>query len=278
MKFIYIDESGTGEEPIAVMAGIIADATRMRKTKKHWENLISSLEKITGFEINELHTHKFYPGDGLWKRIDGPDRAKIIEIILEWVNQRKHDIVYTYVDKEKFNNEIGKHAFGDDLKTLWRTMAFHLTLSIQKHLQGAAKSGTRRTKATKRNSVLVFDHQHSEQKYFTDLLLEPPSWSETYYDKVKHQAELCKIIDVPHFVDSTKVGLIQLADFISYFLRKYLEIENGYENESYEGEFEKISKWKKLIDSRCINSSSIYPKKGRCATAEFFYNLAPDKF
>lgn len=276
MKFIYVDESGTGEEPIAVMSGVIADAYRMRKTKQHWEDLLYSLEQITGFDIDEFHTHRFYPGNGLWRTIDGGDRATIIELILKWLAERKHDVVYTCIDKQKFQNQFNGHEFGQDLDSLWKTMAFHLTLSIQKHLQGAATSGTRRKKASKRNAVLVFDHQHREQEYFTDLLLDPPEWSQTYYDKVKHQLELGKIIDVPHFVDSTKVGLIQLADFISYFLRKFLEIENGYEKESYDGEYEKLSKWKDMIDSRCIRKSNMYLKRGRCDAAQFFYDLAPE--
>lgn len=34
MQFIYIDESGISKEPIGVMVGVIANAYRMRRTKK----------------------------------------------------------------------------------------------------------------------------------------------------------------------------------------------------------------------------------------------------
>ncbi len=30
MQFVYVDESGTGNEPIAVMVGVIADSHRIR--------------------------------------------------------------------------------------------------------------------------------------------------------------------------------------------------------------------------------------------------------
>lgn len=33
MKFCYFDESGLGEEPYLLVAGIIVDATRMHVTK-----------------------------------------------------------------------------------------------------------------------------------------------------------------------------------------------------------------------------------------------------
>jgi len=39
VQFIYLDESGTGDEPVAVMVGIIADSHRMRVTKEHWNSL-----------------------------------------------------------------------------------------------------------------------------------------------------------------------------------------------------------------------------------------------
>jgi hypothetical protein len=41
MKFCYLDESGTGEELFAVMAGIVVDAYRSRITRKDWMDLLS---------------------------------------------------------------------------------------------------------------------------------------------------------------------------------------------------------------------------------------------
>lgn len=34
MKFCYVDESGTGDEPYAVMVGIVVDTQRMHVTKQ----------------------------------------------------------------------------------------------------------------------------------------------------------------------------------------------------------------------------------------------------
>jgi hypothetical protein len=70
--------------------------------------------------------------------------------------------------------------------------------------------------------------------------------------------------------------MIQLADFISFFLRKYLEIENGFEEESYDGELDKLREWYGMIESRCICLSNTFPKKGRCKTAEYFYDFIPE--
>ncbi|MTI87500.1 MAG: DUF3800 domain-containing protein [Balneolaceae bacterium] len=259
------------------MAGVIADAARMRPTKEDWDSLLNYLsEKLVGKEITEIHTHELYRGNGEWRGIDGPQRSIIIDVIFEWLTKRKHHVIFTAVDTNKFNEEHKGNDFSKDIESLWQFLSFHITLSLQKCMQGAKRGGTRRKKESKNNSVLVFDHQHREQKKFTELLLTPPEWSRTYYDKVKHQDDLAKIVDVPHFVDSKQVGMIQLADFISYFVRKYLEIENGFEEESYEGELNKLEEWYAIIESRCICMSNSFPKRGRCDTAEYFYSFVPE--
>lgn len=43
MQFVYIDESGTGDEPIGVMVGVVADSHRMRVTKENWSGLLFAL-------------------------------------------------------------------------------------------------------------------------------------------------------------------------------------------------------------------------------------------
>lgn len=117
MKLCYCDESGTGDEPYAVMTGIIVDSQRMHKTKEHWNNLLDSLSRIIGKEVIELHTRDFYPGNGIWRGINGAQRAKIISLILEWLNERKHDIIFTAIEKRLI---IKKKILGKFIKRLIR--------------------------------------------------------------------------------------------------------------------------------------------------------------
>ena len=71
MQFVYIDESGTGDEPIGVMVGILADSYRMRPTKEDWLNLLIKLSSIVGREIDEIHTRDFYSGNSPWRGLSG---------------------------------------------------------------------------------------------------------------------------------------------------------------------------------------------------------------
>lgn len=275
MQFVYIDESGTGDELIGVMVGVIADSHRMRKTKNEWSSLLNALSEIIGREIHEIHTRDFYSGNSPWRDLDGHQRSAIIEAIFQWLNQRRHSIVYSAVDKKLFSEKVHEEPLFNDIRTLWRFLAIHLALSIQKCYQGVPR-GNKRTVNPSGHSVLIFDNEYREERRFTDLLLHAPDWSDTYYDKKTKQEKFCQIIDVPHFVDSKDVGLIQLADFICFFLRKFIELELGYSEPDYSDELEKVRHWTDLIFSRALEKRFIYLSRCRCDCSDLFYRYAPE--
>jgi len=81
---------------------------------------------------------------------------------------------------------------------------------------------------------------------------------------------------VPHFVDSKDVGLIQLADFICYFLRRHIESSRGGTVPArYKDEEEKVARWIGQAFNQSLPKSATYMAKGRCDTAELFYKYAP---
>lgn len=274
MQFIYIDESGIGQERISVMVGVVADSHRMRKTKEHWNNLLSNLSNIIGRNIKEIHTRDFYSGNSPWRDLDGDQRSDIITEIFNWLTNRRHSIVISAVDKNEFYRSFQNENCANEISTLWRFMAFHLSLSIQKRYQGSPR-GRNRTINLTGHTVLIFDNEEREQKHFTDLLLNPPDWSDTYYDKKPNQEKLSQIVDVPHFVDSRDVGLIQLADFICFFLRKYIELQMGHIDPEYDDELEKANIWANQILNQLIPKNNIYMSRGRCECADLFYKYAP---
>lgn len=266
MKFCYVDESGTGSEPFAVMVGIIADAQRMHVTKDDWSQLLAILTRLVGRPVGEIHTNDFYPGNGPWRGLDGDSRTKIIAAIFKWLDDRKHSIVYSAVDKAKFQSQFAGEAHSTEIGTLWRFMALHICLSLQKHYQSQKKN--------KGNTVLVFDRKDTDAFDFIEIIRNPPDWTDTYYAKKPKQERLDQIIDVPYFGDSKHVGLIQVADFVSFFLRRHIEITQNAVAPKYEKEEELISSWAESAFARAIPKSAIYPAKGRCDCAELFYKYA----
>ena len=267
MKFCYIDESGTGDEPYAVMVGIVVDAKRMHLTKTHWSQLLETLSDIAGKEVAEIHTRDFYAGNGPWRGLDGNLRARIIDLIFGWLAERKHHLVFSAVDKAKFYSEFKDEAQQQDVKTLWRFLGLHVALSLQKYHQ--------KEDNCKGHTVLIVDNEEKEKVRFCDLLRNPPSWTDSYYGRRKKQDRLDQIVDVPYFGDSEDVALLQLADLVAYFVRRHIEIQEKAVAPKYKGEDMKVAGWFEQARDRCIPVSNMYMKKGRCDCADLFHKYAP---
>lgn len=268
MKFCYVDESGTGDQPVAVMAGVIIDAYRMRPTKNDWVELLSHLADIVGREVEEFHTRDFYAGNGPWRGLRGEERKAVVTEVFAWYAARRHQIVYSVIHKRKYDALGDGHEFRDSIGSIWTTLGLHVTLALQKEHQTKPNN--------KGNTVLVFDNHDRDQTRFTELLLDPPAWTDTFYRRNVKKRRLDQIVDVPHFVDSKHVGLIQLADCIAYFLRRHIEIVEGLVPEAYEGEASIVGRWADAAFAQAISTSSMYPRRRRCDAAEFFYGLAPN--
>lgn len=267
MKFCYFDESGMGDEPYLVMAGIIVDATRMHVTKDVWADFLERLSEAFGKRVDEFHSREFYRGNGIWRGTDGTKRARIIEAILSWVEKRKHKCVFSGIDKDKYKKASKNDERIKQLKSMWCTVAMHCVLQVQKQHQ--------REKGTKGHSVLIFDREVKEEAALSLLIHKPPQWIDTYYSREEKQAALDQIVDVPFFADSKHILLSQVADLFAYILRTSAEIQDGLLKEKYEGEGAKMRAWSRRITSVALPSASRYPSKGRCAAASLFWDLAP---
>lgn len=255
-----------GDEPVAVMVGVVVDVTRMHLTKAHWEELLMYLSEITGRQVREFHTRDFYSGKGIFYNIDGKKRSDIISAIFKWLAKRKHHVVYTSVLKESYNAARSDISFPDELNTVWRYLAFHLVLAMQKYCQNIGRN--------KGHTIYIFDNEDREEARFTDIILRPPSWSDEYYDRKTKNLQLDQIVDVPYFCNSENVTLIQLADLFSYFLRRYAEIKAGGKPK-YKGEAEKVSAWVSDFSKRSIGRQYIYPRTNQTKAHKLFFEHAP---
>lgn len=268
MKLCYCDETGTGEEPFAVLLGVVVDASRMHVTKDDWSDLLAQLSKMVGQEFQELHTRNFYAGTGIWKNLTGEERSDAIDYFIDWFADRKHNGVFSAIDKAQHNIMKNDGKIPEEIDTVWKAMGFHVALAIQKNFQAEPKN--------KGNTIFIFDEEVKEETRFQKLLLKPPAWSDSYYGKKKKQERFCQLVDAPYFADSKNVGLLQVADFLAYFVRRHIEISENAIPEKYNGEAEKVSAWFEKIKARSIPYQSMFPKRQRCETADLFWNLAPE--
>jgi len=249
------------------MVGVVVDAQRMHVTKDHWSELLTKLSELVGKPIDEIHTRDFYSGNGVWRGMKGPERSKVITEVFNWLTERRHHIVYAGVDKVLYFKDLKDGKIPKELNTPWRFMGMHLLLSVQKIHQTQDKN--------KGHTIFVFDNEEREKMRFTDLVNNPPKWTDSYYNKDKNHASLDQIVDVPYFADSKEVTLLQVADFIAYFLRRYAEISSGYSEPKYPDELAKLNTWIATLRDRCLGGSMMFPLKSRHDCVKLFFNYAP---
>lgn len=221
MKFCYVDESGYGSEPILVISGIVVDARRMHITKYEWSGLLKYLSKRINRPIEELHSRHFYRGNGIWRELDDKERTAFINFVLEWLKERKHSIFFSAIDKKLFNNydwNKDPRFTTKDRPKIWSLCALHLSLSLQKAYQNEGVKGS---------TVLIFDREVQEEDVFINLILNPLPWTDSFYNN-KGKNRLNCIVDVPYFVSSKYVGLINIPDLLSYLIRHFAELKEGY--------------------------------------------------
>ena len=248
------------------MVGIVADCHRMHITKDHWLGLLEELSRIAGRQIAELHTRNFYSGGGIWKGLDGTQRAQILTSIFDWLTERKHHVVYSSVCKTSYEANYANQAIPDELNTIWRFLGFHIILAMQRSCQAE--------KSNKGHTLFVFDSEKREELRFTDIIKRSPPWSYEYYDLKKGRKPLDQVVDVPYFGDSRDVYLIQLADVFSFFLRRYAEIKENLVAPKYADEETRVTEWVTTMVSRSIGRANIYRYKGRTKADDLFFDNA----
>jgi Protein of unknown function (DUF3800) len=244
MKFCYVDESGTGNESIIVMVGVIVDAQRMHKTKDAWDDLLRRLSGRLKRSVVEFHTREFYSGNGPWRDIPGDERSAIIDEIIDWVNERKHKIMCAAIDKAKYDEAQKTSPELANLKTPWLAAAMSLVTKVQREHQKEPKN--------KGHTAFIFDRRRQEEDRLSDMLYNPPEWTGTLYERKKRAVPFDQIIDVPYFADSRPVLLIQVADLFSYLIRRKIEVARGLTAPRYADEADKLRAWCDRLDALCV--------------------------
>ena len=278
MKFVYLDESGTGEEAISIMAGIVVDTMHMRKAKHEWGQHIQRLSLLTNKPFTELKASQLFNGKGPWKAIDGATRLGAVSEIIDWFEQSLLKVICVGVEQSKFESCTKQLKAYPEIASKWRLMAMHTVLALQKHFQSAPQRNTKRRKIEpKGHCLLIFDDQHRERAKFHETFLDPPAWSDEYYDLAKGQEKISQIIDVPHFVDSKHIGLVQLADLFAYILRRSSELSSGLSAPNFPTEQQVMTDLHARIAKHMLPKSANYPKRNRSGVAELLWEIAPEQ-
>jgi hypothetical protein len=270
MKFAFLDESGKSDKPISVVAGVVVDAYLVHALTREWDKVLAKLGQASGGRtINEFHMRNAYGGQEEWRSVSNTNRGIAIETVLEFLSDRANTIVFSATQKNKYEARVrGSCALLQEMGSRWVSECFHVALSINKQYKGSKKN--------KGKTTLIFDEGAGYEKQLSGLLINPPSWSDSYYARGKKELPLSEIFTTSLFADSEHAPLIQLADTVAFILRRISEIRDAGEAERYAGEQCVLESWLTKIQPRFQNAPHRYKKTGRCSCADLFYDLAPD--
>lgn len=268
MKLVFLDESGKAKDDVSVVAGIVVDSYRIHSTRREWIGLLDAMTELAGKPVTEFHMRNTYSGRDEWSSAGIENRAVAINMVLDWVAEKSHPIVFGSTLKSAFDARIKSACpMLNELGSRWVCEAFHIALAINKAHKSLPKN--------RGKSILVFDQGSGYERKLSELLVSPPVWSDTYYERKKEEEQLTEIMDTSLFADSVHAPLIQIADAISFILRRVGEIRDAGHKERFVGELRNLESWIHKISPGMQPVAHRYKKKGRCQCADLFWELAP---
>lgn len=265
MYFTYVDETGLDNaNPVVVMTGIIVNDERLGRTQDELSAILSTLRGITTGHLKELKSRHLLPGTGAWKGVAGSTRRNIVSNICQWLCDRKHNLALSAIDKGRLNEVPGPSA---DPINAWQAGALHVALQLQRAHQSM--------EGRKGRTVLVFDDNKQQIANFSDLIYDPPLWTEDYYGRHKKDSPLSMVIDTPFAVKSHQVGLVQVADIFSAVFRHYAELRDYGMPEGYRGELQHYEEWVRMLSPRLLKNAHRWPQRSKSECAQWYRELAP---
>lgn len=267
MKLCYVDESGHKgpNDPVVVMVGILADAARAHRTKAEFAKIFGKVQAITGTHLKELKGSKIINGRDSWRNIAPDQRKGLVADFCDWLAERKHLLVVSAMDQAKFN---AANDPGIPKKDIWLAAALHVALQVQKLHQGIPNN--------KGHTFLIFDENKAGADALSELLWDPPSWTDDYYGRGKKQDALDQLVDSAFTVKSHHAGLVQVADLFAYIFRRHCELNDFGLAEEWAGERELIAGYIAKLKPRLTSKAARWPTRSPSPSAQWFNAVAPD--
>ena len=231
MKFIYIDESGSGDEgDVFVMCGLMVDAYKLRKKTADFDQMLGVfLDKHPGAGT-ELKTKRFINGKGGWREIEAEERKAFLTEICQLAvanGGKLFGIGLSFNALDAAKNAGHGHPFGD---SYWLAAGMFTSSLVQKKMQ--------KEKNSKGLTVAIMDDNKAEMPRLSDGLYQADLWYDGLY-QVKESRyrkpiwvprtdgdRFDQIINTAFAIKSDHSSLVQVADAICYVYRRHLELKS----------------------------------------------------
>lgn len=262
MKFAYIDESGDRSEgDVFVMAGILLDAYRLRKTTADFDAVLRALFRRHPGSPRELKTKAFMRGNGGWSTIPGAERQAFLSDVCHLAVDKGNKVIAYGLSFASFDarSEVTEwqRPWG---RSYWVCAGLYLACLVQKKMQvcGGHKGLT----------ALVMDDNKVEMPALSEQLYRSPEWFDGLYQiRERYRGEMRwtprtpenrfdQIINTGFSVRSEHSSLVQVCDVIAWVYRRSIEAENG---EDWIGEASFYRGLKDLLDANRLRMGGCPP-------------------
>ncbi len=241
------------------MAGIVVDAKRHKKTRDEFFNgLFGGVRDYFSPSKEELKSTKLFYGKDKWHKMPIEERYDLIRSVASWAADRKHKVIVAAIDKERAETCT-------KVDDVWLGASLHVALQSQR-LHAPLKS--------KGRTILVFDDNRRMMPRLSDLLWEPPPWTDDFYGRKAKDPALDLIVDSAFAVNSQHAGPVQIADMYAFLFRRYSELSDYGLDERFRGEGDLVEECLSLVRPRVIEARHRYPK--RTEAGGLFASLAPE--
>lgn len=265
MKVCYVDESGSAADPCLIMVGIVADSHRLNRTREDFADIFDEIQRLFEENLRELKATKLILGRDRWRKIDPEVRKNIVEHLCTWVADRKHRLALSAVDQAKFAEKANE--IPAECRNPWLVGALHIALQVQKAHQAES--------ANKGATFLIFDDNKVMADRLSELLWQPPQWTDSFYERGKKQSRLDQIVDTTFHIKSHHAGLVQVADLFAFIFRRYAELASFNLPEEWRGERALIEKHAATLASRLLARRTRWPTRGGGDCAAWYNAVAP---
>jgi hypothetical protein len=248
------------------MVGVLVDAYRLNRSREEFADIFDEIQSLFEENLRELKGSKMIFGRDRWRKVDPELRKRIAGYLCNWVADRRHHLALAAIDRHKLKNEkaaVVPKACRDE----WLAGGLHIALQLQKANQGKDKN--------KGHTFLIFADNKAKADALSDLLWQPPQWTDDYYCKQKKQDRLDQIVDTTFSIKSHHAGLVQVADLFAFIFRRYAEMHDFGQPEEWPGEQGLIKGYVNTLAQRLLPRSCRWPTRQIEASSLWFNSIAP---
>jgi hypothetical protein len=205
-------------------------------------------------------------GRDRWRKVNPETRKRIAGYLRNWISERKHYIALSAIDRCKLKNDKTPNL-PPACRDAWLAGGLHIALQLQKANQGKDKN--------KGHTFLIFDDNKAKADALSDLLWQPPNWTDDFYGKEKKQHRLDQIVDTTFSIKSHHAGLVQVADLFAFIFRRYAEMKDFGQPQEWPGEQTLIDGYVTTLTERLLPRSCRWPARQNGASSRWFNSIAP---